>query len=293
MDRAKILASLSAVLLIAVLMCGCGQSPHITVGSKNFTEQVLLGEILAQQVERRLHIRVERKLNLGGTLLAHQALTTGGLDLYPEYTGTALTAILKQKPSVKDSAAVLEQVRAEYRNRWKLDWLAPLGFNNTFAMTIAAGVARQDHLQTISDAARARPWKLGAGYEFLKREDGMEGLLKAYGLRLQGTPVSMDLGLLYRALEGKQVDMVAANSTDGVLSVLDVTVLRDDKQYFPPYDCAVVVRQEALAAFPTLKAALDELSGAFPEAVMRKLNYAVDGQHRPVREVAAEFLKAR
>jgi glycine betaine/choline ABC-type transport system substrate-binding protein len=261
------------------------------VGSKNFTEQIILGEIVAQHLEQRLGAKIDRKLDLGGTLLAHQALVNGGIDLYPEYTGTALTNVLKQAPS-PDATAVLQTVRAAYVRQWKLEWLDPLGFNNTFAIAIRGPDARQRHIRTLSDAAAYQPgWTLGVGYEFLRRPDGLPGLLKAYPLRLKGSPVSMDLGLLYQALDQQKVDMVAGSETDGMLSVLDVTVLEDDRHYFPPYQAALVVRKSTLSADPRLQAALQELSGKFTDTAMRKLNYAVDGKHQPVREVAARFLK--
>jgi glycine betaine/choline ABC-type transport system substrate-binding protein len=171
-----------------------------------------------------------------------------------------------------------------------LDWLAPLGFNNTFAMIIRGETARRLQLASLSDAARIRPWHLGVGYEFQSRPDGLDGLVRAYGLQRDGAPAVMDLGLLYAALESGKVNMVAGNATDGLISTLDVKVLDDDRRYFPPYQCAVVVRDEALAAFPGLRAALEELSGRLTDETMRKLNYQVDGKHRPPREVAAEFL---
>jgi glycine betaine/choline ABC-type transport system substrate-binding protein len=285
MDRTKTVACLTMLLL-----AGCARKPHIVVGSKNFTEQVLLGEILAQQIERRLGVPVERKLNLGGTMLAHEALVRGDIDLFPEYTGTALTAVLKQPP-VADRAASFEQVRAAYQKNWQLAWLRPLGFNDTFAMMIGGAVARAAGIESLSDAAR-RSWRLGAGYEFQQRADGLDGLLKTYRLRVEGAPVAMDLGLLYAALQAGKVDMIAANSTDGLASALDVKILADDRHYFPPYECAVVVREETMSRFPALRAALEELSGKLPDDVMRKLNYEVDGKHRPVPEVAAEFLRS-
>jgi glycine betaine/choline ABC-type transport system substrate-binding protein len=275
--------------MLFLLLAGCAGKPHIVVGSKNFTEQVLLGEILAQQIERRVGAPVERKLNLGGTMLAHEALVRGDIDLFPEYTGTALTAVLKQPPSA-DRTAALEQVRAAYRKSWHLSWLSPLGFNDSFAMMVGGTAARAAGIETLSDAAAKRTWRLGAGYEFQQRPDGLPGLLKTYGLRTEGAPVAMDLGLLYAALQAGKVDMIAANSTDGLASVLDVKILADDRHYFPPYECAVVVREETLARFPALRGALEELSGKLSDDVMRKLNYAVDGQHRPVKEVAAGFL---
>jgi osmoprotectant transport system substrate-binding protein len=289
MVRTPIVAVLSASLL-AVLLSGCGRPAGVIVGSKNFTEQVVLGEILAQHIERRLGIPVVRKLNLGGTLLAHEALVNGSIDLYPEYTGTALTAILKQ-PAVRDPAAALETVRAAYARQWQLRWLDPLGFNNTFAMMVRGDVARAAKLSTISDAARNRAWRLGVGYEFQQRADGLDGLLKTYGLRLENKPVTMDLGLLYQALAGGQVDMIAANSTDGLAGAMDVAILEDDRRYFPPYQCAVVVREDTLTRVPRLREILLELSGKLPDSVIRKLNYEVDGRHRPANQVAADFLR--
>jgi osmoprotectant transport system substrate-binding protein len=277
-------------LLSLLSMAGCSGPRRLTVGSKNFTEQIILGEIVAQQLERRLQVKVDRKLDLGGTLLAQQALQSGAIDLYPEYTGTALTAVLKLPPA-SDPAAVLERVRAEYRKRWNLEWLDPLGFNNTFAMVVRGPQARAEGLETLSDAARRQQgWRLGVGYEFLKRPDGLPGLLQTYRLPLDGAPKSMDLGLLYSALEQKQVDMAAANVTDGMLSVLDVKVLRDDKAYFPPYQAALIVRQQSLDTYTGLRAALIQLAGKLSDADMRKLNYQVDGKHRPVAEVARELL---
>jgi len=287
MDRAKTLACLIAALL---LTASCSRSHQLTVASKNFTEQVILGEIIAQHLEHRLGGPVSRKLNLGGTLLTHQALVAGQIDLYPEYTGTALTAILKQPPS-SDPAAVLDRVRQEYRTRWHIDWLDPLGFNNTFAMAIRGDDARRLKLETLSDAARAQAWTLGAGYEFQQRPDGLTGLLKTYSLRLSGAPKIMDLGLLYKAIEQKQVDMISANSTDGPLSVLDLKVLADDKHYFPPYEAAVLVREDSLSRYPGLREALTELSGKFTDVAMQKLNHELDGKHRPAAEVAKAFLR--
>jgi glycine betaine/choline ABC-type transport system substrate-binding protein len=286
MDRAKTVACLSLAMLAA-----CSRQPHIVVGAKNFTEQFVLGEILAQHLERKLGIPVERKLGLGGTLLAHQALTTGSIDLYPEYTGTALTVVVKQPP-VSDHAQALEQVRQAYRSRWQLEWLAPLGFNDTFAMMVRGETARDLHISTLSEAAARQAWRLGAGYEFQQRPDGLAGMLKTYGLRIQGAPIAMDLGLLYQALNGRKVDLIAANSTDGLASVLDVTILADDRHYFPPYDCGVVVRSQALQQFPQLRAALESLSGKISDADMRKLNHQVDGEHRSPADAAAAFLKS-
>jgi len=276
-------------VLMAALAAGCSPKPRVVVGSKNFTEQVLLGEIVARQIERRLGVEVERKLNLGGTLLAHEALKGGSIDLYPEYTGTALTAVLKQ-PAVKDAKVALDLVREGYRP-WGIEWLPPLGFNNSFAMVVRAATAREQGLRTLSDAARrTRPWRLGVGYEFTQRPDGLSGLLQTYGLRLAGQPVAMDLGLLYPALQAERIEMAAASATDGMLARAEFVVLEDDRRYFPPYECAIVVRQDTLQRFPRLNGALAELSGRISDSTMRRMNQSVDVEHRPVAQVARDFL---
>ncbi len=274
-------------LTVALTFCliACSREPRVRVASKDFTEQLVLGEIVAQHLENRLHGHVSRRLGLGGTLLTQQAMISGDIDVYPEYTGTALTAVLKEKP-LKDPAAVLARVRQGYA-QWHLEWLNPLGFENTFAM-----VVHKDNLKTLSEAAAAHPWKLGAGYEFAHREDGLPGLVKTYGLRFSGSVKTMDLGLLYQALSKGQVEMVAGNSTDGMLAVLPVTVLEDDKHYFPPYECALVVREAAEREFPALRPALLELSGKISSDTMRRLNYELDGKHRPAREIARNFLRS-
>jgi len=289
MDRTYIIACVIVGLWAAGIV-GCTKERPLTVGSKNFTEQIILGEIVAQHLEHRLGRSVDRKLNLGGTMLAHQALVQGDIDLYPEYIGTALTAILKLPPAAERSVAV-DLVRAEYQARFGLEWLDPLGFNNTFAMVILGGEARKNKITTLSDAAHKVPgWTLGVGYEFQQRPDGLAGLLKTYQLPVEGSPKTMDLGLLYKALEQGQVSMVAGNATDGQLSILDAVVLQDDRRYFPPYDCSFVARAALLKEDPPLRQALAELAGRFTDQIMRRLNYQVAGEHRPVREVATQFL---
>jgi glycine betaine/choline ABC-type transport system substrate-binding protein len=278
----------AALLGLIVLLSACTSSkPTIVVGSKNFTEQVILGEIIAAQIERRLHIDVDRKLNLGGTLLAHEALTGGSIDLYPEYTGTALTEVL-HRPIEKDSAAVLDQVRQGYR-ALHVTWLEPFGFNNTFAMVMLARTARENHVRTLSDAA-ARPWRLAVGYEFTQRPDGLTGLVQAYGLKIEGDPVVMDLGLLYAALKTDRVDLAAANATDGMLGHPEFVMLEDDRHYFPPYECAIAVRDETLQRFPQLRQVLAELSGRITAPTMRRMNEQVDIDHKAPADVAREFL---
>lgn len=277
------------LVLIALLASGCASKPRIVVGSKNFTEQVLLGEIVAGQIERRLGIEVDRKLNLGGTLLAHEALRGGSIDLYPEYTGTALTAVLKQ-PIVGDAKTAFGVVQQGYRS-WGIEWLPPLGFNDSFAMVVRSDAARAQGLKSLSDAVR-RPvaWRLGVGYEFTQRPDGLNGLVQRYGLRLDGEPVAMDLGLLYPALQARKIEMAAANATDGMLAHPEFTVLEDDLHYFPPYECAIVVRQKTLDLHPRLRVVLSELSGRISDAAMRRMNELVDVEHKPAADVARDFL---
>jgi osmoprotectant transport system substrate-binding protein len=289
MGRTKIIAGLTLALSLSQWACsGSHAGRALRVGSKNFTEQVLVGEIIAQHLERRLHRKIERSLNLGGTLLAHQALVAGEIDLYPEYSGTALVAVLKE-PVKTDPAAVLGLVRAEYARRFHLTWLDSLGINNGFAMVVRGA---EKNSETLSDAARSpKPWILGVGYEFEQRVDGLKALQMTYGLRTSGIK-TMDLGLLYKALEDGQVTMIAANATDGLLSKLDLKVLKDDKSAFPPYELCIAAREERLAAVPGLRPALLELSGKFSDRKMQELNYQVDGRHRPVTQVASEFLQS-
>ena len=274
----------------AGLLClgSCSRRDAIVVGSKNFTEQVILGEIAAQQIERKCHLVVERRLDLGGTLLAHEALNKGEIDLYPEYTGTALSSVLK-RPIPADSATVYMQVKDDYRDRFHLIWLPPLGFNDTFAMVVRKQDGQRLAQQNLS-SAEGRPWRLGVGYEFLTRPDGLARLNKIYGLRWQGTPQTMDLGLLYRALQQKKIDMAAANSTDGVLTEPQYVALADDKRAFPPYNACFVVRAQALDQHPEVRVALTMLSNHIGDDVMRSLNRRVDVQHERVEQVVRDFL---
>ena len=280
------------LILMTALTAACDSSAErpVVIGSKNFTEQVILAELLAQQIENRTGLPVDRRVNLGGTFICHQALRAGDLDLYVEYTGTALTAILKEQP-VFDPDEVYRRVKKAYSERFDLHWGAPLGFSNTFAMIVREEDARSLALKTISDIApRAADWRIGFSYEFAERADGFPGLVRTYGLQFAGQPSTMELGLLYRALRAEHVDIIAGNSTDGLIEALDLVVLEDDHRYFPPYEAAPVVRVETLARRPEVGLALEELAGAITEESMRRMNYAVDGEKRDVAEVAREFL---
>ena len=288
MGRAQALTA----IILTLLIVGCSDDrPRVTVGSKNFLEQILLGEIAAQHLERRLGYQVGRKLNLGGTLLAHGALVNGDIDLYPEYLGTGASAVLGLPPSPNPNE-LWKQVRHEYEERYHVLWLDPLGFNNTFAMAVRRTDADRYHLATLSDATRSGlRWTLGLGYEFQQRPDGLPNLLQTYQLPLAGAPKVMDLGLLYRALDQDMVNMVAGNATDGLLLALDVAVLDDDRHVFPPYHAAFLVRGESLQREPLLKEALQQLSGTLSDETMRRLNHEVIRQHGQVQEVATIFLR--
>ena len=281
-----------AFLAVCATASCSGQRPRaVVVASKNFTEQAVLGELLAQRIEASGHLPVERRFYLAGTFICHQALLAGRADLYVEYTGTALTAVLKEQPA-GGAAAVLARVRSEYARRWQLAVMPPLGFDNSFAVVIRGDDARRFHLATLSQvAARTPRWRLGVGYEFMERPDGYRGLVTAYGLTFREAPLVMDLGLLYRALQDHQVDLAVGNTTDGLIEALHLVALADDKVYFPPYEAVPIVRREAFREFPSLRAALEGLAGRISAEDMRRMNYAVDGGHRDVAEVVREFLR--
>ncbi len=283
---------LTVTMIAGVSACNSG-GDRIVVGTKNFTEQVILGEILAQQIENKTSLKVDRRFNLGGTIICQQGMLSGDLDIYPEYTGTAYTTILKF-PAIGDAKKVTEQLKQEYPQRFKLEWTAPFGFNNSFAMVIRGDDARKYNVQTLSQAAKYTPqWRAGFGFEFLNREDGFPGLSKTYNLKFADAPKVMDLGLLYRALTDKQVDLVAGNTTDGLIPTLDLVVLKDDRQYFPPYEAAPIVRQDTLRKHPQLKQVLDQLGNTISEKKMQELNYRVDGKKEDVKQVVREFLQSK
>jgi len=278
-------------MVAALAGCSPPRPNHPVIGAKNFTEQVVLGELLAQEIEAKSDLKVERRFYLAGSYICQQAMVSGRIDAYVEYTGTALTAILKQ-PLNRDPQQVLDTVRRLYASRYNIRVAEPLGFENTFAMVIRGEDARALHLATLSQAAQYTPqWRLGVGYEFEQRPDGLPGLSAAYGLKFASAPRTMDLGLLYRALNAHQVDMIAANSTDGPIQAFGLTALADDKHYFPPYQAVPLVRMEALQRWPQIQIALNALAGKITADDMRAMNEAIDGQHRDPAEVVREFRK--
>jgi osmoprotectant transport system substrate-binding protein len=279
------------LLFLALMLCtSCrAPGPRIVIGSKFFTEQVVLAELLAQHIESRTGIHVERKTNLGGTLLVQKAMQAGQVDLYVEYTGTALNAVLNESPQ-GDSAAVYQRVKKQYAEKFNFAVTEPLGFENTFAMVIRGADAQNLHLKRTSDIAPlAAKWRVGVGFEFLERSDGFRGWSERYGLHFDQVPSVMDLGLIYRALQDHKVDLVAGNSTDGVIDSLHLVILEDDRHYFPPYDAVPIVRQATLDKFPALRGALRDLGGKISSSDMRHLNYLVDAEQRDASAVIRDF----
>jgi glycine betaine/choline ABC-type transport system substrate-binding protein len=281
-----------ALGLAALLLTACGPRDRVVVGAKNFTESDLLAEIVAQQIERRTGLPVERRLHFGGTFVCHEAIAAGQIDLYVEYSGTAFTAVLKHPP-LQDRDSVSRAVVAEYAARFGLTWGKPFGFNNTFAIVVRRRDAERYGLRRVSDLVKVTPrWRAGFGYEFLERADGFKGLAKTYGLAFAAPPTAMDLGLTYRALADGKVDLIAGNSTDGQIEVLDLVALEDDRHYFPPYEAAPVIRSEVLRRHAGIRAALDELAGRISDAEMRRLNAEADVRHRDIAAIAREWLHA-
>ena len=291
--RADIAALLIGLMLLCVTACAPPRSNHIVIGAKDFTEQVVLGELLAQEIEAEGGGPVERRFWLAGSYLCQQALISGRIDGYVEYTGTALTAILKQPlppPGQRDAASVHATVARLYQQRYGVEVGPSLGFEDTFAMVVRGGDADRLHLRTLSDLVPdAGRMRLGVGYEFAERPDGLPGLVAAYGLHFAGDPRTMELGLLYRALGSRQVDVVAGNSTDGAIQALGLRALVDDRHYFPPYEAVALVREEALQRWPVIGRAVARLAGKVNEDEMRAMNLQVDGQHRDPAEVVRAF----
>ncbi|MDB9319741.1 glycine betaine ABC transporter substrate-binding protein [Nodularia spumigena] len=297
MKRFCILCIVTCLMAVAIASCNFNATTSgagdIVVASKDFTEQDILGELLAQQIEDTTNLKVTRRPRLGGSFVCHNAIISGQIDAYIEYTGTAFTAVLKQQ-AVNDPKVVHEQLKQAYAKQFNLEVMPSLGFENTFAMIIRGEDAKRYNIQTLSESAKYTPqWRGGFGYEFLERKDGFPGLAKTYGLRFAKPPQIMDLGLIYRALIQKQVDMVAGNSTDGQISRLGLVVLQDDKQYFPPYEAAPIVRKATLDKYPQLRTAINQLSGKIRSDEMRQLNNLVEGELQDIKTVVREFRKSQ
>lgn len=271
------------------MLLGCAKKSDVTFGSKNFQEQWILAALMAELVERKASKKA-RTRDFSGTFLVHKAITSGSLDAYVEYTGTAYTAVLKHPPAA-DVDAVYRTVKSDYLSRYKLLWLPPLGFENTFAMLVRKKAAAEHGLETISDLARvASGFRPGFGFEFYDRADGYRGLTKTYGLTFGKRPKQMKLGLTYRALSAGHVDVIAGNSTDGLIEHLDLVMLTDDKHYFPPYQAAPVLRAATAKQYPEVKRALAALAGKIDTATMRRANFRVDNDKIHPRKAALELL---
>jgi osmoprotectant transport system permease protein len=288
---ALVAVPLGALLLMALLLGPHQAKPVITIGSKNFTEQVILGELLAQRIENNTPLKVKRQFDLGGTFVLHEAVRRGQVDGYVEYTGTAWTAILK-RPPISDAQRVWKETAKRYQSQFDLTVFPSLGFDNTFAILVRTGDAQRHHLHTISDLLPMAPtWRAGFGFEFLNRRDGYRGLSQRYGLVFRTPPREMDLGLTYRALADGQVDVIAGNATDGQIASLKLTHLVDDSHYFPPYQAVPVFNSATLRRHPQLVGVLKALAGTLDAATMRELNRQVDLEHRQPAEVVRTYLR--
>ncbi|WP_414622406.1 glycine betaine ABC transporter substrate-binding protein [Calothrix sp. CCY 0018] len=293
----KFFTLLIVCLCVSLGFAGCGITSNgnggdIVIASKGFTEQDILVELLAQQIEATSDLKVDRR-TLKGTKLCHEALVAGSINAYIEYTGTALTTILKKKV-IDDPRKVYNSVKQGYEKQFNLEVTQPLGFENTYAVIVRGEDAKKYNIENISEAAKYAPkWDIGIGYEFAEREDGLPGLVKAYNLKFKGRPKSMDLGLIYRALTQGLVDVVVNNSTDGQIARLGLVILKDNKKYFPPYEAAPIVRKETLKKYPQLQKPLSQIAGILTADEMQQLNYEVEGELRKVKEVVSEFRQAR
>ncbi|MBE9054478.1 glycine betaine ABC transporter substrate-binding protein [Sphaerospermopsis sp. LEGE 08334] len=294
-NKPKIAIILGIIIFIisGLIVFNFQQTPAtITIGSKNFTEQVILGEILAQTIENNTNLKVDRKLNLGGTFIAHEAVKAGKIAGYVEYTGTAFAAVLKEK-TITDPQVVYERTKKAYQEKYNLTVMQPLGFENTYAMLIRAEDAKKLQVKTLSEIAKYTPqMQAGFGYEFLERADGYPGFSKTYGLKFANIK-QMELGVMYQALKEKQVDFIATNSTDGLIQVLNLVMLEDDKKYFPPYEAVPVFNQEILEKYPELVETINKLAGKISTAEIQQMNYQVDNQSQPVEDVVREWLKSK
>ncbi len=230
---------------------------------------------------------------MGDTRVVHNSLVSGEIDIYPEYTGTGFREILRLPVGVKDAKAVMESLKQEYRSRWALEWLEPLGFSDSFVMAIGSGDPRAAHISTLTDASRDNQgWRLGMGSGFAGRPDGLRGLLEEYPLRLTALPKVYDQEALYKALAEGEIDMISANATDGLLPKSDVKILSDDRRFFPPYDAYIVARSSTLEKKTELRQALLLISGKISPDAIQEMNFEVDGRHQKIEDVARAFLNA-
>lgn len=291
MKYLRTITPLIVLLIITGLLAGCGgKKDKIVIGSKNFTENMILGEIFTQLIREKTDLEVEYKENLGGTMVCFEALKKGELDIYPEYTGTGLTAHLKMDV-ISDADRVYEIVKEEFDQRFKITWLEPLGINNTYAVAVTADFARKHHLTKVSQLASLAPkLRFGTDHEFLNRQDGYDGLVNVYGLKFKGTPVKMDIALKYQAIFEGKMDVTDAFATDGQLIRYKLQILEDDKHFFPPYYAAPLVKNETLEKHPEIETILNELAGKISDAQMQQMNYQAEAEDKSIKDIAREFL---
>ncbi len=291
--RLLLLGAIAILLIACQAPTGSSGGGDIIVASKDFTEQDILGELLAQQIEQKTDLKVDRRPRLGGSFVCHQAIVNGKIDAYIEYTGTAasVSKVFEDGKIPADPTDLFLELQTRYAKNFNLAVMPGLGFENTFAIVIRGEDAQRLNLQTLSQAAQHTPqWRAGFGYEFAERPDGLPGLAKTYNLQFAKPPQTMDLGLIYRALLQKQIDLTAGNSTDGQIARLGFVILKDDKRYFPPYEAVPIVRQSTLVKYPQLEAAIAGLKGLITAAEMQQMNYQVEGELRDVKDVVREFL---
>ena len=280
---------LIVLLLVPTFACSV-EREGLVIGSKNFSEQIILAEIMAQQIERHTDILIERRTNLGGTMVCHKALIAGQIDLYPEYTGTSFAVVLREK-TISKPHVVYERVKTEYDMRFHVAVGQPFGFENTYALLIRSEDAARLEVKTLSDIVpHSGSWQAGVGHEFIERADGYSGLIEAYGFRFDTPPLAMDLNLVYRAIEEGKVDIIVGNSTDARIVLLGLAQLTDDRGYFPPYEAVPLVRKEVLVRYPEVALALAGLAGTISTDEVRRMNYRVDVEHSDPAQVAKEFL---
>lgn len=286
----KALALLAVLALTVAVFAGCTPEKKVVIGSKDFTENKILAEIMAQLIENNTDIKVERKINMGGTFVCFEAMKKGQIDIYPEYTGTGLTAQLKL-PVETDPEKVYATVSTEFDKQFQIKWLKPIGFNNTYALAVPQELASKNNLESISDLGNfSKDLVFGAEHEFFNREDGYDGLIKVYSLTFKNI-AKMDVSLKYQAIGQGKMDVTDAFTTDGQLKALNLTVLKDDKNFFPPYYAAPIVRNEVLENKPQLEELLNKLAGTIDDQKMQELNYKVDNEKQTIKKVAEDFLK--
>ncbi|MBZ4647283.1 MAG: substrate-binding region of ABC-type glycine betaine transport system [Clostridia bacterium] len=272
-------------------MWGAG-SKTIVIGSKDFTENIILGEIIAQMLEAKTDLKVERKLNMGGTFVNFEALKKGDIDIYADYTGTGLTAQLKMDV-INDADKVYNIVQKEFNKRFKLKWLRPFGFNNTYAIAVREDFAQKNNITKVSDLVPLAPnLVFGAEHEFFNRQDGYDGMIKTYGLKFKDV-AKMQVALKYQAIAQGKMEVTDAFATDGQLITYKLKVLEDDKNFFPPYYAAPVVRIDTLEKHPEIEEVLNQLGGKINDEEMQKMNYQAEAENKPVEDVAKDFLKSK